>query len=120
LGRMVRPYALEQVATLDASVAALEAAAAKQDWKTAEDNADKASTALHHLAHGTTLAAFVSSVESPNFEDLRLQVGAAQERLGAARSALVAKNSGRLQTSLAEFRHSFAPVRDATRRSTRQ
>ena len=55
MGRMARPFALEQVAAIDTSVGALEQALAKKDWETMQEQADQASSAMHRLAHGPAL-----------------------------------------------------------------
>jgi hypothetical protein len=119
LGRMARPFALEQVSALDMSVGALERALAKEDWKTAQEHADQASSALHRLARGPAITSLTSGNESPTVEELRAQVRAAHERLRAAQQALVAKDPGRVHAALGEFRESFGPVRDASRRPVR-
>ena len=113
------PFALEQVSALDTSVGALEQSLAKEDWKTAQEHADQASSALHRLARGPALTSLTSWDESPTVEELRSQVRAAHEQLRAAQQALVAKDTGRVHAALGGFRKSFGPVRDASRRPVR-
>jgi hypothetical protein len=119
LGRMARPFALEQVSALDTSVGALEQSLAKEDWTTAQEHADQASSALHRLARGPALTSLTSWNESPTVEELQAQVSAAHEQLRAAQQALVAKDTGRVHAALGGFRKSFGPVRDSSRRPVR-
>ena len=48
-GRIARPFAVQQVASIDTSVGALEQALAKQDWEVMQEHANLASRALARL-----------------------------------------------------------------------
>ena len=94
MGRMARPFALEQVAAIDTSVGALEQALAKEDWEAMQEHADQASSALHRLAHGPAITSLTSWNEPPTVEELRAQVRAAHEQLRAAQQAMPRRMRG--------------------------
>src|SRR5262249_19585856 len=50
VGRMVRPYAIDQVNKIDASAQALDQALAKKDWETMKDHGGRAWQVLETLA----------------------------------------------------------------------
>ncbi len=116
MGPMARPFAAEQVATIDTSVAAVEPAVAKQDWTAATEQADRASAALARLTVGPALASLTGR-EPPTADELRTQTRSAQDHLRAVRQAVAEKDAGRATAALAEFRTAFAPVREAASRS---
>jgi hypothetical protein len=114
---MVRPWAAEQVAAIDSSIDGLEKALAKKDWATMREQEDKASEALHRLSAGPALQSLVRWNETPTVDELRKQVKSAGENLRAARQAIEAKDADGLEQALKEFRQSYGPVREASRRS---
>jgi len=120
MGRMAQPFALEQVSTFDSSIAALEKALAKDDWNAAGVQAELASGALHRLAHGPALNALTATGEGLTTVELRKNVKSAHQKLNAARLALEAKDAARANSDLVEVRHSFGPVREASKRITRK
>jgi hypothetical protein len=117
MGRMARPFALEQVSTVDTSIGALEQALAKADWKAAEEQAEQASYALTRLSVGPAITSLTSWNEPP--DELRAHVKTAHEHLRTAQQAIAAKDAARVQTALTEFRKAFAPVREASKRPAR-
>jgi hypothetical protein len=119
MGRMARPYALEQLATIDTAVGALEQALAKKDWEAMQKHVDAASGAMHHLAHGPAVTSLTTWNEPPTVETLRAQVKAAHENLRAAQQAITAKDAQGVQSATAEFRKTLGPVRETSRRPAR-
>jgi hypothetical protein len=119
VGRMVRPFALDQIAKVDASVGALEQALAAKDWKSAAQAADQASSALNNLADGPALQSLTKWDESPTGDELRAHWKAASEAFREVRPAIAEKEPGRLETALQRFRLAYEPVREAAKRAAR-
>jgi hypothetical protein len=117
--RMARPFALEQVATIDTSMGALDQALAKKDWKTVEDQAERLSTAMNRLSAGPALTALTSWNEGPGVNELRSHVKTAQENLRNARQAIAAKDAEGVTAELAKLRKMLEPVREASKRAPR-
>jgi hypothetical protein len=103
MGRMARPFALEQVAAIDTSISALEQTLAKEDWKALPEHADQASSALHRLAHGPALTSLTARTEPPTADELRARLKAVHDHLRAAHQALAAKEAERVDAALAKF-----------------
>jgi hypothetical protein len=119
-GRIVRPFALQQVATIDTSVSALEQALAKKDWEAMQENAERASQALGYLAKaGPAVPALARWNEPPSAEELRAHVQAASQSLAEVQQAVRDKEIGRLKTALQKLHQAFAPVREAAKRPAR-
>jgi hypothetical protein len=57
--------------------------------------------------------------EAPTVDDLRAQVKAAHDNLRAAQQAMAAKDAGRLEAVLTDFRKAFAPVGEVSKRPAR-
>lgn len=119
MGILARPWALEQVNTIDASVSALEQALAKKDWEAMHDHANRASNAITRLSHGPAIPSLTLRHEPPTVEELRANVKAASEGLAEAHQAIRDKEAGRLEKALQHFRTSFGPVRQAAQRPAR-
>lgn len=119
MGRMSRPFALEQVAAIEASLGALEEGLAKKDWPAMKDPGEQAAGALERLSQGPALTSFTKWNESPTVDDLRNHVRAARESLRTAQQAIAARDADRATAALGEFRKEFTPVRDASKRPPR-
>ena len=116
MGRMARPFALEQVATVDTSIGALEQARAKEDWKSMQEHANQAFSAMNRLSVGPALPSLTSRNEPPTVDELQAQFKTAFESVRTVQQAIAAKDASRVDATLAEFRKAFAPVRDASKR----
>lgn len=114
LGKMTKPFAAEQFATIDSAVALLEQAAAKQDWEAASEQADRAGRAAE-LLRGPAVTSLVAR-QGPNADDLRAQVKSVKEALSEAARAVRGKDAGMLESALQKFRQTFAPLREASRK----
>jgi hypothetical protein len=119
LGRMVRPWVVEQVETVGTSIGGIEQAQAKKDWGTMQEQAAQASTAMKRLSEGPALHSLSGWNGSPTSEELRANLSAVSASLSEARQAIREKDEGRLKTSLEGLRKSYEPVREAARRLER-
>ena len=117
LGPMVRPWAVEQVASIDAAIDGIEQARVKKDWDTMQDQAEQASSATERLARGPAIHSLVGWSASPTLRKLRDDVHATTENLRDVQKAIREKDEIRLSTSLRELRNSYEPVRDVSKRS---
>ena len=118
LGPMVRPWAVEQVASIDAAIDGIEQARVKKDWDTMQDQAEQASSATERLARGPAIHSLVGwSASPPTLRKLRDDVHATTENLRDVQKAIREKDEIRLSTSLRELRNSYEPVRDVSKRS---
>jgi hypothetical protein len=109
---------VEQVATIEKSVAELEQAMAKNDWKAMPEPVEQTSNAMSRLSIRAAIYSLTRWNESP-LDELEAQVKAAREALLEARQAVREKDAGRLETALQRFRTSFSPVREAAKRPAR-
>ncbi|MFO0808149.1 MAG: permease prefix domain 1-containing protein [Gemmataceae bacterium] len=111
-GKVTRLYAVDQVASIDASVAAAERALEKQDWAAAREQATRASAAVERLAKATAaVGALTPQHGPPTLQDLRSQLAAANDAL---RDALAAPdNPDRLAAAFRKFRDAYGPVAKA-------
>jgi hypothetical protein len=120
VGRMARPFAVDQVAHLDTAVGALAQAQEKKDWEAMWEQADRASEALGKLANAPpAVPALVSRPATPSADELRADVSAAEESLREAQQAIREKDAARLDVAMQAFRKSFGPVREAAKRPAR-
>ncbi len=117
VGPMVRPWAVEQVASIDAAIDSIEQARAKKDWDTMQDQAEQASSATERLARGPAIHSLVGWSASPTLRKLRDDVHATTENLRNVQKAIREKDEIRLSTSLRELRNSYEPVRDVSKHS---
>jgi hypothetical protein len=113
-GRLARPYAVQQVGSIETSVAALEKAAARKDWPSVEKEAREASAVLDRLAESApAVGALARRHGEPSLEQVRGQLRSADERLTEARQAAREQDAARLETALRRFRELFGPIRRA-------
>ena len=117
VGPMVRPWAVEQVASIGA-IDSIEQARVKKDWDTMQDQAEQASSATERLARGPAIVSLVGwSASPPTLRKLRDDVHATTENLREVQKTIREKDEIRLSTSLRELRNSYEPVRDVSKRS---
>ena len=77
VGPMVRPWAVEQVASIGAAIDGIEQARVKKDWDTMQDQAEQASSATERLARGPAIQSLVGwSASPPTLRKLRDDVHA--------------------------------------------
>lgn len=116
LGRMTRPWANEQVATIDTSIRGLEQALAKKDWGSIQEQAEQTSNAMNRLLAGPAVSSLTRGNDSSKVEELRAQLKAASASLRKAQQAILEKDAGQLESALQEFRKSYEPVQQAAKR----
>jgi gas vesicle protein len=114
VGPMVRPWAVEQVASIGAAIDGIEQARVKKDWDTMQDQAEQASSTTERLARGPAIHSLVGWSASRKLRD---GVNATTENLRDVQKAIREKDEIRLSTSLRELRNSYEPVRDVSKRS---
>jgi hypothetical protein len=119
IGRMARPWAVEQVATIDTAISGLEQALAKKDWEAMREQAEQVSNAMNRLGAGPAVKSLTRGNEPPTVEELRAQLKAASEGFREAQQAIRDKDAGRVETALARFRKSYGPVSEAGQRLAR-
>jgi hypothetical protein len=119
LGQMTRPFAVEQVTSIDNSIGRIEQALAKKDWAGMREQAEQATSALNRLTEGPALMSLTRWNEAPTLEELRAHVQSASDALRAAGQAIDAKDAGRLEPELARLRKAIEPVREAAKRAGR-
>lgn len=114
MNKIARPFALEQVANVDASVLALEQAAAKKDWAALEEQANRAYTATARL--GAAAAGLTSQRGSRTGDELRSQAQAANNCAQEMQQAIRDKDAGRLDAALRKFQELYKPLREAAKK----
>jgi hypothetical protein len=119
VGRMARPWAVEQVAAIDTAVDGLGKALAKKDWGTMQDQAEQTANAVNRLSAGPALSSLTKWNETPTLEELRAQVSSAKEAIREVEQAIRDKNTERLTAALTQFHQSYAPVRQAASRNAK-
>jgi hypothetical protein len=113
---MTRPFAVEQVTTIDSAAAGLEQSLAKKDWATMQKQAEQARNALNRLSSGPALSTLTKWNETPTLDEMRAQLSSAKEAMREAEQAIQDKDAERLTPALRRFRQSFAPIRAAATR----
>jgi hypothetical protein len=116
MGRIARPWAVEQVATIDTSISGLDQALAKKDWAAIQEQAEQASNAMKRLSvrlAATSLAA--PRNQTPTVEELRADVTAANESLREAQQAIREKDENRLEAAMKKFHEAYGPVQAAAK-----
>jgi hypothetical protein len=119
-GRIARPYALQQFAAIDTSLAALEQALAKKGWEEIQERTNQASQALDRLVgSAAALGSLTPHDGPPGVDDLRAQLRSAGAYLSEAQQAARDKDESRFQAALRKFREVYGPVREAAARPVR-
>jgi hypothetical protein len=119
VGQMSRPWAVEQITTIDTAVSGLEQALPKKDWETVQEQADQASHALKRLGAGPALSSLTKWNEKPTVEELRAHLASAKEAMQEVQQAIRDKDAERLTAALKQFRQSFGPLRAAATRNAK-
>ncbi len=113
-GRIARPFAVQQLASVDTAVAGLEQALAKQDWASVQRQAGRAAEALDVLAAaGPAVGSLTPRYGSPDLGELRAQLKSAGGCLEEAREAAREKDAGRVGEAVRKFRALYGPVEKA-------
>lgn len=119
-GKVATLYAKDQVATIDASVAGLEQARAKQDWAALQDHATRAAAALAQLAeHPSAIPTLRPANDAIADDELRAAIAAARGHVGEAQQAIRDKDAAKLAAALKRFRKAYEPVSAAAKRAAK-
>jgi hypothetical protein len=126
-GRLARPFALDQISRIDASMRALAQAKAKKDWEAMQDQAERASRAIAALATAAPAVPALAKRSEPStvakeqeaIDEMRANVKTASEDLAVAQHAIRDKDTGALETALRKFHQSYVPVQTAAKRPGR-
>jgi hypothetical protein len=112
-GRIARPFAKQQLASIDTSIAALEQELAKKNWESVQEHANQASEALTGLVSAAPAVYSLTTQNGPainRLEELRVQLRAANGCLSETQQAAQAKDAGRVEASLRKFRELYGPA----------
>jgi hypothetical protein len=88
MGKMARPWAEEQVATINTSITALERAQGKKDWLAMQEQAYRVANALTRLSAGPAVTSLTAGNEQNKVDELRAQVREARQALAAVQQAI--------------------------------
>lgn len=103
--RIARPFAVQQIARIDTSIADLEQALAQKNWESIQDHANRASEALDRLVSAApAVGSLTPRHGSPNMEQLRAQLRSAHGCLSEVQQAARQKDAGRVEASVRKFR----------------
>jgi hypothetical protein len=116
MGRMARPWAIEEVTKAESSINAIEEALKTKNWKVMQQKVEEASKALKALSVGPAMSALVTQNDRQPLDALRRHRSAAAGRVEELRQAIAAEDSDRLRQSLDAFQRDFAPLREAANR----
>jgi predicted lipid-binding transport protein (Tim44 family) len=118
--KLVRPFTLQQVATINTSVAAIEQGLVKKDWAEMAEPASKAQQALNLLVNaGPAMPSLATSRERAEVEGLRAQLKAARDAFEEVTKAIKDKDAGGLEAALKKFREAYRPVQEAAKRAVK-
>jgi hypothetical protein len=115
VGQMARPFAEQQIATIDSSLEGGEQALTKKDWEVVNDKTDRAASAMNRLLTGPALASLTRWNERPTLEDLRAHAKAARESLAEAREAVRRKDAEGVKAALQKFHEAYEPLHQAAK-----
>ncbi|HEX4590964.1 MAG TPA: permease prefix domain 1-containing protein [Gemmataceae bacterium] len=110
LGRMSRPWAVQQVTAVGTAIDRMEKALPTKDWAGLEEPSKQAADGLANLAAGPALPSLTKWNQPPTADDLRAAWRAATEQRREVQEAVGAKDEARLRAALKQFREAFAPI----------
>ena len=106
-----RPFAVDQIKSVERSIAAIEKASEKKDWAAMKPQADAASQAINRLGFTPTLHSLQGPGET--LKDLWDRQYSAKESLQEVQTAIHDKDADRLKAALEKFHKAFAPLEAA-------
>jgi hypothetical protein len=111
MGQISTSSAIRRMATIDASVAALDEAMDKKDWQAARVNADRATKAIKSLSAAAGWGNETTPPdEQPTVDRFQARMAAANEALTAVQEAIRAKDEERLTAAMRKFHEVYGPV----------
>jgi hypothetical protein len=119
MGKMTRPWAVEQVAIVDKALNALDEAHAKKSFAEMREPMKDASNALNRLSSGPAVFSLTNWNVPPTLDQLRENLTIAQGDFHAVEQAYRKENPDELKRAFEKFRKSFEPVSEAAKRPAR-
>lgn len=116
VGPMVRPWAAEQVANIDAAIEGIEHVRVNKDWDAMREQAERASSATARLGQGPAIRSLAGWGTSPTLAELQEKVQTTTENINEVQRAIRDKDEDRLGKSLRDLEKSYGPVRDLSKR----
>lgn len=116
LGRITRPWAVEQVSTLDASVKAIEQSLKEKNWKAMPEQVQEAIGAATRLTAGPAPSALVRENNNAKIQEMRARIKGLRQSLEEVQRTVQKQDPRELRDVLDEFRNSFEPVREAAKK----
>jgi hypothetical protein len=109
-----RPFAVEQIHSIETSIAELEQAQARKDWEAMRRQADAATQAMTRLSSGPAL----HSLQGPGepLKELWDRQYSAKESLQVMQTAIHNQDAEKLKSALEKFHKSFAKLQAAANR----
>jgi hypothetical protein len=117
VGKMTRPWAVEQVRAVGDALDRLDVASGMKNWDEMQQPAKDLADAVNRLSAGPALSALSNGNLPPTAADLRADLRSAVERCGKAQDAIRAKDKDRMHTAFLEFHEAFAPIAAAAQRA---
>jgi hypothetical protein len=117
MGRMARPWSIEQVTTIETSVKKLEQAMAEKNWEAMQEHLAEAIMAADRLSAGP--AATSLAKDNATIAERRAQIKEMRHRLDEAKHAVRDLDTAKLAAALREFHKAFDPVREAAKNPAR-
>jgi hypothetical protein len=119
MGRIARPWAVEQVGAVDASISGLEQALAKKDWDAMREQAEQASKGMNLLSAAPVVRSLAGRNESPALDEMLTDLQQAKETLAEVQQAIQAKDVERVEFAMRNFRKAFAPLSEAAKKQAK-
>jgi hypothetical protein len=116
-GQLARPFAMQQLASINLAIDKLELELANKNWKSIQEHANQASQALNRLVAAAPAVRSLAPQQGPRrLEELRAQLKTADGYLAEAQQAAQEKDAERVETAVRRFRELFGPfVEEAMR-----
>jgi len=117
LGKITRPFAQQQVASIESSIRALEQALAKRDWEAMQDQADRASQAMSKLVNaGPAIPSLALTNDPVSIQEVRTQIDSVNESLLAAQKGSRERDEERVKQAIKKFHEVYASIAKAAAR----
>jgi HAAS domain-containing protein len=113
LGRIARPWVMEQVSTIDTSINAVEQSLKEKNWQALPEHVEQARAAATRLTVGPAPSALVRENANAKIREMREQIRALSTPLTSLQQAVREQDSKKTEAALQDFRDAFGPVRDA-------
>ena len=115
MGRISRPWAVEQTVSADAALTAIQQEEAKKDWAAMAEHASQLRGALDRLSVGPAMRSLSRSSPQDNLGELRDHLRLALQAAGEIQLAIRDHDAGRLESALGECRKALEPIREAAK-----